>query len=313
MQPISRYHPERYRQTQKRQLENPLLFRPGRDILSALGRYGYLTANQVRRLLYAPTSGTFVSQWLKTLKEAGLAHDDNWLRINPTGQNPRVWTFTERGRRLLTEKGETELPSIHHKRILQPWVLDHTIAVNESLVTCELLARRSNGTIELLELRSDEMLHKIPIAIELAGKRSDLAPDGWVAYGFGDGKRSFCLEVDRGTEAVGQWRTKIRAYILALSGKPSPYEKTLGFVGTTVMVVIRPKEQVWNMTAQKRLSDLLAWTELELTELNKKAWAPVFRFTTLAPEETESRSFFGSASWHTPFEGAQSPLWGVIL
>jgi Replication-relaxation len=310
----TRYRSDRYRRTKARQLANPLAFQPGREILAALGRYGYLTTDQVRRLLYSPGSGTFVSEWLKTLGLAGLTHDNNWLRLNPTGKNPRVWTFTEKGRRLAVKSGETELPGIHHQRVPQPWVLDHLIAVNEALVTCELLARKSDGVIELLGLRSDEMLHKMPITIELKGKRQDVVPDGWVAYGF-EGKpyRSFCLELDRGTEVVTKWRAKIRAYVAALSGKPSAYTKLFGFEGATVMTVVRPKEGVRIETPEKRIHDLKTWTEAELTELNRRSWAPLFRFTTLAPEETDPMIFFGAPFWLTPFDDHKTPLWEGVL
>ncbi len=317
MQPTSRrYRSDDYQRTKARQQAAPLEFAPGRAILFALGRYGYLTAEQVRRLLYAPGSATFVTQWLKALKHAGLAHDDNWLRLNSTGKNPRVWTFTNKGRRELLERQATELPRAVHLRAPQPWILEHTIAVNETLVTCELLTRRTGGVFPLLGLRSDELLHKAPITVQQDGKRFDVVPDGWVAYGFqGAPYRTFCIEVDRGTEVSTKWRSKIRAYVAALSGDPSPYKQTFGYSSTTVMTVVRPKEGVRIEPAEKRIADLKKWTELELAALGKRSqsWARVFRFTLLAPEETDPRIFFGSHSWEMPFQTAKSPLWEDVL
>jgi hypothetical protein len=300
--PPNRYRPERYQATRARQAADPLAYASGRAILAALGRYGYLTVPQIVRLLYAPGSRTHANTWLKHLREAGLAHDENWLRVNRDGVNPRVWTFTEKGRKFLRDNDQTELPKIHHRRLPQPWVLDHLIAVNESLITCELLSVRTKGAIELLGLRSDELLHKLPIEIRLAeGKKANVIPDGWVAYGLGETRFSFCLEVDRATEDQEKWRGKIAGYLKALAGDPSPYQERFGLRSTRVLTIVRPKELRQVVSAEKRLADLKTWTELELTAQGKQDWASVFPMTMAAPEELDPRFFFGAKNWIEPF------------
>jgi len=264
--------------------------------------------------LYAPTSRTHVASWLKTLKDNGYAHDDNLLFVNRDGVNPRVWTFTESGRQYLKENGQTELPRIHHRRRPQPFVLDHTIAVNESLITCELLSTRSDGVIELLGLRSDEMLHKMPIEIRLdEGKKANVIPDGWVQYGLGESRLSLCLEVDRATEDRDHWRGKIAGYIKALTGDPSPYQERFGTRGARVLTIVRPKDQRAVISPEKRLSDLKTWTELELTAQGKQNWAGIFPLTIAAPEELDPRIFFGSPLWIVPFGTGKEPVIPGVL
>lgn len=309
------YNSAAYQRAKQRQLLDPLGYKAGREILAAIGRYGYLTHAQITRLLYAPTSGTMVNEWLQTLKGANLVHDENWLRRNPTGKNPRVWTFTEKARRLLTDQGLIDLPSIHHRRIISPWVLDHTIAVNDALLTLELLTRRSSGAVELLGLMSDELLHKHPVVVTLAnGKTANVIPDGWIAYGFPQAKESFCLEVDRGTErAAEKWRSKIRAYVACAMGTPSPYKTAFGFDAPNVITVVRPKEGEQVKSAEGRIADLKKWTEDELLALGKKSWALLFRFTTQPPEETDPRFFVGANLWETPFSPTKAPLLEGVL
>ncbi len=118
--PPNRYQAERYQAARKRQADKPLDFAPARDILAALGRYGYLTVPQILRLFYSPSSRTFVNTWLKTLRDNGYVHDDNRIFVNRDGVNPRVWTFTEKGRKYLKDNGETELPRCKRRGCEEP-------------------------------------------------------------------------------------------------------------------------------------------------------------------------------------------------
>ncbi len=312
--PPNRYSTERYRAMRKRQADKPLDYAPARDLLACLGRYGYLTVPQFLRLLYSPSSRTHVNSWLKTLRDNGYVHDENRIVVNRDGVNPKVWTFTGKGRTYLQEADQTELPRIHHRRLPQSWVLDHTIAVNETLITCELLATTSQGVIELLALRSDEMLHQLPIEIRLdEGKKANVIPDGWVAYRIGDTALSFCIEVDRATEDRNRWRGKIAGYLKALAGDPSPYQKRFEMRSTRVLTIVRPKIQRDQIGPERRLAELKAWTEAELTAQGKQNWASVFPFTIAAPEELDPRIFFGSPVWTLPFSDRKEPVLPGVL
>lgn len=309
----TRYRSERYLATLKRQKANPLAYKPARDLLSALGRYGYLTKDQFIRLLYSPGSRTFVDSWLEILSEQGYVHDRNWLRIQSMGAAPRVWTFTDRGRKWLLQAGFADVPHIVNHRQPQQNTLDHLYTVNQTLIACELLAKRSGGAIEVLDLKSDELMHKYPMTLQIDGKRTDVVPDGLVVFGYGDHKSSYCIEVDRATEVITPWRAKIRNYITAIQGDPSIYTQTFGLRVPTILTVVSPKEGVRYKSAEGRLVDLLKWTELELEQLGMQAWARLFRFTAVPPEETDPRIFFGGSHWSTPFTPAKTPLWEGVL
>lgn len=309
-QPIrSSYRPAIWTGRRTRQLKNPLRHRPGRAILQAIGRYGYLSREQIVRLLYSPTSSTMVYEWLKVLRETGLIHDNNYLHISDEGSARRIHTFTGTGRTKLVEMGFADLPNNHHGRILRESTLDHTLAVNDALIACELLSRKVPG-IELLGLQTDEQTHrhqtKVPL---LDGRQIELVPDGWAHLNVGEEAVAWCLEVDRGTETKArQWKAKIRGYIAFASGTPSPYERDYGVPYLQVLVVVNPKAFHEAPTAQHRLNILKRWTEEELAELKKPRWAEMIRFTALPPDTTDPRQFFGAPVWEVPFQHQKVPI-----
>ena len=108
------------------------------------------------------------------------------------------------------------------------------------------------------------------------------------------------------------WNRRI-AYVACASGSPTPYRQAFGFDAPNVLTVVQPKEGEQVKSADGRIRDLIKWTEDELIALGKRSWAPLFRFTTIAPETADPQIFFGAAVWETPFSRTKTPLWEGVL
>lgn len=296
--------------TAARRSRDPVTTKPGRDALLALGRYHHLTSFQLNRLLYANRSPTFVYESLSALRAAAYATDDNWISLRAIGAPRKLWRLTHRGGLVLAREGVPDLPILHQKPRRSSAVLEHLHDLNDVLITCELLSARSDG-VELLGFAHDETLHRHPTTVTLPdGTTTAVIPDGWVAFGFARDQRSACfaVELDRGFEGQEQWRAKVRALIAFVSGRPSPYERAFGHPNLTVLVVVRPKMMGRVKTPAGRMSELLDWTEAELTAEGKGSWGSFFRFTTQRAEETAPRAFFTDPVWSAPFAAEAAPL-----
>ena len=72
-------------------------------LLKLLGHYFYLTAAQVTRILYAPTSHTYAQARLKRLADAGYLQRFFLPRPTRTGSAPLVYALARKGWNVLRE------------------------------------------------------------------------------------------------------------------------------------------------------------------------------------------------------------------
>src|SRR5215216_4283989 len=105
---------------------------PGEKILRALARYHLLTRDQLTRLLYRPSSTTFVGEHLTRLTRRGYLWMDRIPLAIAAGGTPGYWTLAARGRRYLQDAGtDPPRPLAAPPSSLHLW---HLLALNDALI-----------------------------------------------------------------------------------------------------------------------------------------------------------------------------------
>lgn len=274
-------------------------------ILDAFARYFYLTAAQVTRLRYAPTSHTYSQARLKTLADNGYLQRLFLPRPSRTGSAPLVYTLARKGLNTLRDAGR-EIERRYRPaeaRELSYMHLAHTLALNDALIALELLARRE-AAFEIAELRHERILKLDPVHVQLAdGSRVGVIPDAWLDLRIaGRYQECYALELDRGTTEQKAWRRKVAALLAYADG---PYQDAFGTEAITIAVIATPGEA--------RRQELVRWTEAELTEHGRTGQGELFRFTDLPAGETDPATFYQSAGWWIPFAPKPTGLLDLSL
>ncbi len=274
-------------------------------ILMALARYHRLTALQLTRLLYRAGTLTTVQARLKRMTDAGLLGRDFPHGQQRAGSAPWIYFLERTGITIVTELG-IDLPRFRREESTKGFLFyDHTLLVNDILITFDLLAR-DHDHIHLETLLHERVLKLRPLQVEIAvperggGERPmavRLIPDAFVELRVRDPQEPYrlnlAIEADRATEDQVKWRKKIRAYLAALEGA---YQQHFGARSLTVAVITTGGET--------RVHQLVRWTESELKSRGREATGHLFQIATapVAWETCHPAVFAGSARWYKPFD-----------
>lgn len=267
-------------------------------LLQWLHRFHYLTSRQLCRLSYSLASITYVQAKLKRLTDAGFCQRI-WLpRRQAHGSAPSVYLLARRGLNHLRESGMEVARRFHpsEKRRLSYLFLDHTLELNDALINLEILCRGPNP-YRLQTLLHDHDLKRQPVQVERSdGTRAIVVPDAWVDLRLHE-KYQVCLaiELDRGTEEQRRWRRKVANLISYANG---PYQEAFGTKSLTIAVI--------TTAGERRLLELIRWTEKEMAALGESSQGDLFLFASLPPSLAESAELFGARCWYQPFK--QEPL-----
>jgi Replication-relaxation len=274
---------------------NSIAVSPADDaVLRAAFRYYYLSSRQVCRLLYSAGSLTYVQTKLKHLTDAGLLQRI-WLpRPAAHGSAPSVYTVARKGLNYLACAGidvdrRRYRPSEQREHTYL--FLGHTLAVNDVLISAELLSR-SQPEYQLARMLHERDLKRRPVHLQDDdGRMISVVPDGWLdlrvkaAY-----QVCLALELDRGTEEQKVWRRKVRGLLAYANG---PYQDAFQTKSLTIAVVAT--------SGDKRLLQLIRWTESELTARHEQGQGDLFVFTAIRPGSADLADLFFSRRWYQPF------------
>jgi hypothetical protein len=269
---------------------------PGEKILRALGRYQLLTRDQLTRLLYRPSSTTFVGEHLTRLTRLGYLRLGRLPLAIPVGGTPGYWTLAGPGRRFVAEAG-VALPPERDRPLTSPLHLRHLLELNDALIALELLSR-FGPRIALEGVRHERLLRRAAPRVVLPdGRATTVVPDAWVDLLVDDAPMGIALELDRGSEDERQWRRKVGALLALAAG---PYRDAFAADSMTVAVIAT--------TGARRVAELVRWTEAELTARGKPAWGELFWLTGAVPAATDPAALFLGARWVRPFDPVPRPL-----
>lgn len=272
----------------------PVITPPQEAILRALLTYFYLTSHQVCRLFYSPGSLTYVQTMLKRLTDAGFCQRLFLPRPAQYGSAPSVFTLSRRALNYLQSQ-DIEVPARYRpseEREHSYLFLSHTLAINNTLISLHLLSRRYPQLVVDSMLHERTLKHEPLYVQEGDGNKLAVIMDAWLDLRL-NGSQRMCLglEIDLATEEQRKWRRK--AFGLAQICSQGLYQERFATTSLTIAVLT---------SGERRLSNLLRWTELALADLpDRDDAADLFHFTTLPLDDTTPEQLFCSPRWYRPF------------
>jgi hypothetical protein len=260
------------------------------EVLVALKDYHFLTVDQIM-LVTGRTSLRSAQNRLKELADAGFVVKHHRRSSNVLQPLRAAWSLTQKSKTYLEGADMIVLPP----RDPRPYILDHTLALNDVLIRAHVLERTTPG-VELLESYHDRELRSWRPVLSVV-------PDGFMHFAvtIPGSRHSFpvLLEVDMGTMDRRRWQEKVKRYLQFFAGE---FQTVFHTDAATIAVVVSDTE--------KRVSDLKRWTELQLARMNAKVNGEIFYFTQLTDNVSTEDLFFSSrfqVAFHTA-TGALLPI-----
>jgi hypothetical protein len=287
-------------------MRTPVQMRKGMEqIVCALAIYGYLTAEQLTRLLYAKGSLTYVKATVKSLVDAGLAET-----VGGRGTTlPLIYRLTGDGRSLASTVLERPLgkrfrPSEEREKANNLSFIRHTLAVNEVLIAARLV---SQPGIQLSRMFREQEL-KRTIYVEL--------PAGTLHTR--SGNRTICIEPDAGVEFTIQETWQGFFFIEVYRNLPPVAwrykQKIIGYVtyaetGQHEALFHTPALSIAVFAATKEMAATLKqWTEEALQSVERQQDGEWFFFCSLDVAKTSPSELFLSPVWEQAFRNTKTPL-----
>jgi hypothetical protein len=272
--------------------------KPEHQLLEAIARFGYISASQLTRLLYAETSKTFVQ-----LKLEGLYHHAYVERIPvpPTtargGTSLPAYTLDRKGWDYLKGLGLVEGKFKSAEAAKEPMFLRHSLSSHDLLILTHSLAK-SHPRIELARFETEAELKAHPVLVTAQGEKTKVMPDGWVELHI-DSEDQVCLalELDRNTIKRGAFTKKVAALIGYSQGM---YQKEFGTESLTIAWVAA-------LGGERRLKEMIYWTEVTLSQIGASNKADMFRFAAFDPAASDPSNLV-SPIWFRPFGTQLLPL-----
>jgi hypothetical protein len=268
---------------------------PEHDILVQIGRFGYLSAEQVNTLLYSHGSIQGTRARLQKLFQQGY--------LNRRGLSKRM------GKGAALALHSLDYPGYHYLRKLglapegrfrvepvEDFFLRHTLAANQLVVLSHALARHL-PSVELCRFQSERELKQHPVYVNCGRERVGVVPDGWVEFRLSpaDSEEGYQVpilwELDRATTQRLAFQRKIAALSSYIQG---PYQEEFATETVTIAIAVA-------VGGQRRLSDTLSCTEATLTQLATQELAPWFLFSSFDPQQLDPMTLFAEPIWVSPF------------
>jgi hypothetical protein len=285
----------------------------GEKIISALAEFDYLTALQITRLLYAPTSLTHVQEQMKSLADASLVI---MLGGKALGL-PRIYTLSGTGRQYAAGLGalprQRFRPSEEKNKARNPYVLKHTIAITDVLIGARLLSERV-PPIRLTRMYTErELKRKISVQIpepvgegETRLRTRYLEPDASLLFRISEiwhdppqtWEDFFHIEVYRNLPPA-EWRfkQKIRGYEAAAA---TGIHEAL-FATPAMEVAVFAQTPTMAATLKR-------WTEEALQDMHQPNHGGRFFFCSLDASSASPEELFLSPVWEQAFGTTTTPL-----
>lgn len=257
-------------------MASPFLKAPQIKILTALRRFRYLSAYQVTRLLYAPTSLKHVQALMAALTKGGWVDVIKRPRGEVGGRPLHIYTPSAQGWRYLKQKPRKVTRSID--RLL------HTLDANDLVILAHEYASVSNYTVS-------HYLTEIELKAQPA---AGVSPDGAVLLEDEHRQYPLIFEVDRDTEEREVFQAKLQNLVIYSQGA---YKAHLDSEYLTIAFLLTVDEP-------RRFHLMLNWCRAAVPE---PLW-PMFLFGSFQPETADPVDVFTQPLWITPTSTELVPL-----
>ena len=273
-------------------------------ILRALARFHYLTAEQIRRLLYGRGVITYARKRLKALVDAKYVERLEQPHPSRTGSAANVFRLATKGYNFLEELG-VPVVRLPGERPASYLYYRHTLALNDTLIAAELLTR-TFPQLRINRLVHERELKHTSVKVELSsGKTVGVIPDAYLqlheAEAIGPGFwYDLVVELDMGTTDQREWRQKVEALLVYGVG---PYRQALGAASITIAVL--------TPLGDRRATELLSWTEDELARLGRQEYGAWFCVCGVDAAQVSPEELFLAPIWRQPFQAEAIALIGL--
>jgi len=281
-------------------------------ILRALNLFHVLTIKQTAKLTgFNPeTSYTTVSTLMTELFKHGLVdygmlpHEKarggatKLYILTPSGRDAlRGIGIVSEGRQLFKPEQRASTSGEQAKKLGEYW--RHVMLSTDFFITAHLWQAQQPEVVYrrmLTELDIYRDKAHYPVPLELPNFRpGGVIPDGLleVVHPVYQGFR-FWLEVERDQYHESDFRLKIRALVAFAEGP------NLSLYGTRTLTIL-----IVATKGEEHCKKLLRWIAMELQELGKQNYAPLFRVTAVPPDALQ---LFTQAVWYIPMDTAPHAL-----
>lgn len=268
-------------------------------LLEAIGKFSYLSAYQLTHLLYSKGALQNVRDNLKLLYQARYVRRVYLPHLSRHRGSPlAVYCLDRLGYQYLKSHGLAPEGRFSPNENAEKEVLflRHTQSANDLLILARLLAQE-DPDLELYRMLTERELKRQPVYVHVGRERVGVVPDGWVDLRKGNLQACIAFELDRNTVSKNNWQRKVLALAAYSQG---PYQEAFDTESLTIAVVTTASE--------RRLNELLNWTEAVLDDPSGRDFAPFMFFASFDPAAIEPRDTFYSPIWRQPFSDSPLPL-----
>jgi hypothetical protein len=272
-------------------------------IIVALALFDYLTAYQLARLLYSPSSLTHVYEQMKLLVAGGYVLTLGGRAVNL----PQLYTLSGTGRQHAASLGVSTSrrlrPSEEQDKGHNPYFLKHTMAVTDVLIAARRLSQTAPH-IELTRMLTEREL-KRKIYVEMPEKTC-VEPDASVEFLLAETwhnppqtwKDFFFIEVYRNLPPA-EWRFKQKIQGYVTYGESEQHAALFNTSALSIAVIAQ---------TDRMETTLKRWTEEALKEIDRPAEGDWFFFCSRDTATATPEELYLSPVWEQPFSTAKTPL-----
>jgi hypothetical protein len=270
-------------------------------ILLALAEFEYLTAHQLTRLFYAPSSLSFVRKQLKALVAASLvvALPRRFMTL------PRIYTLTGKGYTatalLGRQHAQRARPSEERQKAQNLFFIQHTLAVSEVLINARLLAHTHPAIVLNRMVTGRALKRKIYVDLPKENRKICIEPDASVDFTINETWHKqtwqdfFHLEVYRHLPPEPRFKQKVHGYVsYATTGQ---HEALFHTPALSIAVFSATEQQA---------ATLKRWTEEALQEMPHEGQR--FFFCSIDPAIAQPTEMYLAPVWQQAFTHTPTPL-----
>lgn len=233
---------------------------------------GYLTRNQIVRLLFNPHSATWVDEKLKQLYQ-NVYLERLYQPVGPgSGSPPAIYGLDREGRDFLAESKRLNKTEVFWRKTADsarelPF-LAYTLVIKDFRITVSLACQQQGLALSWLDERA---LKTNPYKAEVVdgdGQTLVIVPNGYFRLRSATTQACFFLELDNGGQKKKAFRRKVRGHLLFALG---PYRER--YQSLTVLLVSNQGEA--------RLREMFAFTREELAASGEEAGWELFLLANL--------------------------------
>ncbi len=249
------------------------------EICAALRDFGFLSTIQLCSWVFGSlTALPYLRERVRKLFDARELHRQ-FLIEQPRGSPTTVHSLKPRN---------------HHYR--SQLFMRHTLEANELLVLARKLTQASPG-FHLARVFTEYQLKRIPIYVASNSHKQAVIADAFIDLRTPE-QHCVAFELDRDTAFRDPICAKVEGWLEAERG---PYQDWAGADRLTVAFVV-------TQGGERRVTQLLNWTENVLRETGRQLSADLFRFAAFDPATANPEQVFFRPIWKRPFEQQLVPL-----